>query len=288
MGGIRRLLTRVTRCAGALRTAVVLGTAVAGLLMLSAPAFADASAASPTTTTTTAIDNPDLGYAALGFGFAAVCAVLLFIRRDRSQTLRIQQALAAKGVATQPENVPDAPAAEAPAGAGAAELRAAAAGQAPVVITGPDHLQAGASAHYVSRRAGGEVVVPWTVQPAEILHVPAEATSHATITALKAGQVTLTAGGGTGKKVVVTAAPGPRPLQGLLFIGEGWGHVVVAIILASITAALGLAGAITGEAVATILGALVGYVVAKSQSGSAGPRSSAAKNGSGGADDGAQ
>jgi len=132
------------------------------------------------------------------------------------------------------------------------------------------------------------VVVPWTVQPAEILHVPAEATSHATITALKAGQVTLTAGGGTGKKVVVTAAPGPRPLQGLLFIGEGWGHVVVAIILASITAALGLAGAITGEAVATILGALVGYVVAKSQSGSAGPRSSAAKNGSGGADDGAQ
>jgi hypothetical protein len=41
----------------------------------------------------------------------------------------------------------------------------------------------------------------------------------------------------------------------------------VAIVIASTTAALGFAGAITGEAVATILGALVGYVVAKSQPG---------------------
>lgn len=50
-------------------------------------------------------------------------------------------------------------------------------------------------------------------------------------------------------------------------IGEGWAPVVVAIVIASTTAALGFAGAITGEAVATILGALVGYVVAKSQPG---------------------
>jgi hypothetical protein len=51
----------------------------------------------------------------------------------------------------------------------------------------------------------------------------------------------------------------------LPFIGAGWGSVVVAIAIAAVTGALGLAGAITGEAVATILGALAGYVVAKGQ-----------------------
>ena len=38
---------------------------------------------------------------------------------------------------------------------------------------------------------------------------------------------------------------------------------MVAIAIMSVTAALGLAGALTGEAVATILGGLVGYVVAE-------------------------
>jgi hypothetical protein len=51
------------------------------------------------------------------------------------------------------------------------------------------------------------------------------------------------------------------------FIGEGWGPIVVAIVLASVTAALDFGGALTGEGTATILGALVGYVVAKGHSG---------------------
>src|SRR5262249_11978779 len=162
----------------------VLAAAVLGPLMFSALAFAAAGSAatSPTTTTTTGTENPDLGYAALGFGFLAILLVLLFIRWDRHQTLEVQEHLAADGLAPQPRDVP----------------------------TGDDAAGARAEA--------------------------------------------------TGKRLVVSA-PG-RPPLGLSFIGEGWGHVVVAIVLASITAALGLAGALSGEAVATLLGALVGYIAA--------------------------
>jgi hypothetical protein len=42
--------------------------------------------------------------------------------------------------------------------------------------------------------------------------------------------------------------------------------VVVAIVIATITAALGLVGAITGQTVAVVLGGLIGFVLAKSQS----------------------
>jgi len=177
--------------------------------MLSAPALAaaDPASTSPTTTTTTGTENPDLGYAALGFGSLAILLVLLFIRWDRHQTLEVQQHLAADGLTSQSRDVS--------AGDDGAGARAEVAGTA--------------------------------------------ATS------------------GSGKRVVVTA-PGRQPL-GLAFIGEGWGHVVVAIVLASITAALGLAGALSGEAVATLLGALVGYVVAKAQSSSPAGHSSALRPG---------
>lgn len=81
-----------------------------------------------------------------------------------------------------------------------------------------------------------------------MLRVPAEDTSRVAVTALKTGTVTLTPGDGSGNRLVVTAPPRHPPE--LPFVGDDWGHVVVAIVVASITAALGLAGALSGEAVA--------------------------------------
>ena len=137
---------------------------------------------------TITFDNPDLVYAALSFGFAAVCVVLFMSRK----TPTIHQRLAA---APQPETRPGAP---------TAETAAQATRDAPVVSEErPDMLSIFSS----------------------------------------------------------------RQSERGIAIGDGWAPVVVAIVIASTTAALGFAGAITGEAVATILGALVGYVVAKSQPG---------------------
>jgi hypothetical protein len=59
----------------------------------------------------------------------------------------------------------------------------------------------------------------------------------------------------------------PPPRRRASLTSEGWGPIVVAIVIASVTTALDFGGALTGEGTATILGALVGYVVAKGHSG---------------------
>jgi hypothetical protein len=215
-------------------------------------------ATTPNVTTTTSTSNPDLGYAALGFGCVAIALALGFIRWDRGQTLEVQERLAADSLGTQEQNaVPDVPAGQ-------------------LIVDGPDRLLVGATADFVARQSDthDQVVARWTAAPPGMLRVPSEATSRVTVSALKAGTVTLTPDRGTGKRLIV-ATPRRHPPE-LPFVGDDWGHVVVGIVVASITAALGLAGALSGEAVATILGALVGYVVAR-QTGSAVARSSARK-----------
>jgi hypothetical protein len=131
--------------------------------------------------------NVDRVYAALGFGFAAACAVLLIVRRSF-----FVQGSSDTSSRVQPEQTPD----PATAGTTATSL----AQQPDTVAEDLDNL------------------LPCTR---------------------------------------------PRPSH----TGEGWGPIVVAIIIASVTTALDFGGALTGEGTATILGALVGYVVAKGHPG---------------------
>jgi hypothetical protein len=237
----------------------------ADIAQSSAVSTGSGGSSSTTTTSTGSSEEIDLGFAALGFGFIALASVLFFVRRDRKQTLQVQQQLVTSGVPVQPQQV------QAGAAGGVAPA-ALAAPQPPgpnqITIEGPDSLRVGQAVDFIARQQGNQAVAPWTAQPADILRLPAETTSRASITALKAGQVTLFAGAPPDrgvKQLLVSPASSAAP-QGLPFIGAGWGTVVVAIAIMSVTAALGLAGALTGEAVATILGGLVGYVVAKSQS----------------------
>lgn len=221
---------------------------------------------STTTTTTGSSEEIGLGFAALGFGFVAVVSVLIFVRRDRKQALDVQQQLVVSGVPVQPQQVQAGAAGGAPP---VAVVAPAAPGPNQIVIEGPDHLRVGQTVDFIARQQGNQTVVPWVAQPADILRLPAETTSRASITMLKAGQVTLFAGAAgpdRGVRQLLVSPASSATAQGLLFIGAGWGTVVVAIVIASVTTALGLSGALAGEAVATILGGLVGYVVAKSQS----------------------
>jgi hypothetical protein len=158
----------------------------------------------------------------LGFGFIALVSVLMFVRRDRQQALQIQQQLVTSGVTVQPQQVP----------AGPPDVAAPVAptGTNPITIEGPDTVTVGQTVDFIARQQGNQAVAPWTAQPAGILSLPAESTSRASITALKAGQVTLSAGTSPNhgvKQLLVSPAPSAAP-QGLLFIGAGWGTVVVA------------------------------------------------------------
>ncbi len=81
-----------------------------------------------------------------------------------------------------------------------------------------------------------------------------------------AGAFTLRAiDGADAAELSIKAAEAASVAQQLPYIGAGWGSIVVGLAIASVTGALGLKGTISAEAVATILGALVGYVVAKGQ-----------------------
>jgi hypothetical protein len=131
--------------------------------------------------------NVDRVYAALGFGFAAACAVLLIVRWSF-----VVQGPSGNSPSVQPEQTPD-------------------------------------------PRAAGTATTSLAQQPAAVA------------------------------EDLDNLPPPTRRLPS--FTGEGWGPIVVAIVIASVTAALDFGGALTGEGTATILGALVGYVVAKGHSG---------------------
>lgn len=205
-------------------------------------------------------DDRSLAGLALLFGLIAVGAVLYFVRNDRKNTLATYATLIESGAAVQAGDVP--PQGALPAGQAAVEELTP-----QVTIDGPDMVVVGVPADFVAKQGGTQVVATWTADPAAATAPLGDPSSRVTITAKQAGSFSLTAavaGSGSVPKRVA-AAPADRARQTLPFIGAGWGSVVVAIIIAALTGALGLAGALTGEGVATILGALVGYVVAKGQ-----------------------
>lgn len=231
------------------------------------------SPASATSASTSTIggqrDNRGVAVAALIFGLLAAAAILFFVARDRDRTLGVYEKLVRSGAAVEVVNVP-AQAGEPAVARSAAEADVSAPPE--VMIDGPSTIVVGASSEYVARLDGVQVVATWTASPSTAIEPPTEATSRLPVTARQSGPFTLTAaapGATAGTMRVTAATPAPTRTQSLPFLGAGWGSVVVAVIIASVTAALGLAGQLGGEAVATILGALVGYVVAKGQTESA-------------------
>jgi hypothetical protein len=227
--------------------------------------------AGATVTTAPGRDDRPLAGLALVFGLMAAGGVLLFVRDDRAATLKTYEAVVKSGATVQVIQV----SAQDGAGvvAGAAEAEVVPGPQ--VTIDGPDIVVVGTSAEFVAKRDGGQVVATWTADPADATQPLGEPTSKLTLTAKQAGTFSLTASvvGATAVPRQVTAKLADLHGQPLPFVGAGWGSIVVVIVIAAVTGALGLAGPLNGEAVATILGTLAGYAVAKGQAESA-PRPS--------------
>jgi hypothetical protein len=85
------------------------------------------------------------------------------------------------------------------------------------------------------------------------------------LTATKPGQVVLRARIGEMELTAVVtvidlAAEEPSNRVHIPFVGANWGSLVLAVVLLVVVALLGLEEVLSGEAVATILGALAGYI----------------------------
>jgi hypothetical protein len=237
-------------------------SAAAGSTSSTPSATAPQGSQTATTAPTGARDDRGLAGLVLLFGAAGIVAVLGFVLLDRRQTLSQYAKLVAAGAQIQatdvsPQAAPQREAAEA-------------ARPTPLTILGPNTVVVGVATDFIAQLGDAQVVATWTAEPSTATGPLGAATSRLSLTAGDPGTFTLTAtplAGGAGAPGTrkVTAVPADRARQVLPFIGAGWGSVVVAIVIAAVTGTLGLAGALTGEAVATILGALAGYVIAKGQ-----------------------
>jgi hypothetical protein len=191
------------------------------------------------------------------FGLISILAVLIFVFFDRARSLSSMLRLAKGGITSLPVSTP----AVSPGVSEVDEL----------AIVGPGTIVVGVPSSFVARKGDSLQKVAWAASEKKIQgQLPKELVDSIVIAATDAGTFELTASTGgdppaKDSRRIAGVSPGATTLQRLPFIGGGWGSIVVALAIASVTGALGLEGTLSGEAVATIFGALVGYVVAKGQ-----------------------
>ena len=88
------------------------------------------------------------------------------------------------------------------------------------------------------------------------------------LTALKKTTFELHAGKANGYsdgKVNLAAIEAPVEKPSLPFVGAGYGTLIIAVVILTIAGVLGLVGILSGEAVATLFGAIAGYIFVKAQ-----------------------
>jgi hypothetical protein len=215
-----------------------------------------------------------------GFGAVAIGGVLAFLYFDRRRTIKAVTDLAAQGVAV----VGTSP----PALAGGMELTRT---TAELRIDGPSTLSVGVTAEYdLDPAPPAGATVSWTVNGCGTLDKKDQPKAQLTTTGVgtAALSVTVAPGGGAADQeaalpVRVVGIPGPAGLTDRIpFLGSGYGTVVIALSVASVTAALGLTDVLDGQAVAGILGSLVTYSVIRAVGGAGGGSTGSGQSGSGG------
>lgn len=267
--------------------AAVTGVVATGVVMLAlAPAAwaqtTPATTATTTTTTTVARGGNSLVaqndalvavVLALGFGLIAIAAVLLFLSRDRKRTFDEISTLTAAGASVVARSDS--------AIAGDSGVTKGLRGGAPVksppepAIFGPNVLSVGVTAPYQLQPAEGtDATLEWSVTGPGKLSTPTSATD-VELTATAVGTISLTVAvtggsGSTPKPLGISVVSAPTAPSGaseqLSVLGLGFGTVVIALAVASVTATLGLTDVLDGQAVAGILGSLVTYSVIRGAS----------------------
>ncbi len=187
------------------------------------------------------------------FGAAALGMAMVLILIDRRWAHRSLVSLAARGLSATSTSTPAMP-----------PVAMAANSPSTLAVTGPTITSVQDPVELKATVAGKAHAVVWSVAPADgVGGVPAAGADTATLTFSKAGvyEVLATAGSDVViHSIVALPAAGETEVP---FLGAGWGAVVIAITVAVFTAVLGLSGVVTSETVATVLGALVTFVVVK-------------------------
>jgi hypothetical protein len=140
----------------------------------------------------------------------------------------------------------------------------------PWKVTGPDSLTVGGkpgnySASYEDNGAlltSQSEIPTWTVRPPEAAAVNPTQGSSVRVTPSMVGTFTLMATGPNAEEAIISvAAVVAQPVKvNLPVFGQGYGSIAVAIVLLVVVLILGLGSVLTSDAVATLVGGLLGYV----------------------------
>jgi hypothetical protein len=253
----------------AIAAALVLATA--GMLPV-ALAFAQDATPSPSATVTvtppqptpTAPLNPPwlfwFAIVVLLFALAALGIVFFYTYKIQRRFYDASEKLGRQGKAVkvifQPAFV---------GGAGYESMREgeAPAPQKTLLVAGPDRVTLGVEAEYAATLDGSPADgATWSVAPADAGSINPQTGAKVKLTAAKAGALKVAAtvsGAASPAELLVTAEEPQSAAVELPFIGRGYGSLAISIILLTTVILLGLAGVLSGEAVATLLGGLLGY-----------------------------
>jgi hypothetical protein len=206
---------------------------------------------------------------ALGFGLLAIAGVLLFLYFDRRRSFTAIHNLTSAGI-------PFAAAPEQALAGGNLGVVAPIADQPQ--IAGPAVISTGVTAPYtITPAPAAGTTVAWTVASGSAA-LSATTGIDTTLTATAVQNLVLRAtltppGKGTPTPVdltisVISGSAAQSQADRVPILGIGYGTVIIALAVASITTALGLTDVINGQAVAGILGSLVTYSVVRATSSS--------------------
>jgi hypothetical protein len=221
--------------------------------LVSTPASAATAATTTAQGSTGALNNNQADLAAilaLTFGLLAIVGVLIFLFRDRTRSFKALQGAGLKGSTSIDDQ-----------GAFAAASLTARTASGTIPISGSVTLPLDTPTTYLVKQDTGKDTPQWAIQGDATLG--SQTGTKTQVTAKGAGAIILSVQVGTeyGElEITATAAPKASTIP---FLGQGYGSVVIALSVASVTAALGLTNIINGQAVAGILGSLVTYSVVR-------------------------
>jgi hypothetical protein len=192
------------------------------------------------------------------FSGAIIALVLVYMAALQSRAYDIYERLASRGLAPSVRNI----------GAFPRQLKTSArttASTTPVTVEGPAAVLVGVQSDPFTATTNNAPAddAEWAVDPPATAAVNPTKGASVTVIATTVGAFSLTASSGTDTATVQVAAvtaPAKGTSSGLPFIGEGYGTIVIAIILIAAVIILAFRGILGGEAVAGILGALVSYI----------------------------
>jgi hypothetical protein len=275
LGGVIGALTFLESPALAGNLALLAGTPGAGTVTTAVPTPTTGTPGAGTVTTVTPTPTTGTSGAGTGtsavfvptnlliffllllliFGLILIVGILIYVYKIQLKYYATTQSLSQMGVGVKATPI-----------SFFGSITAAAAAQQPnkLMIDGPGFVTVGAHADFtVKEELGGNLAndAQWSITPDDAASWSPKMGAKVTVLPLKMGPFVLTASAPKAEGAVSVAAVAPQATtEELPFIGQGYGSLVIAVLVVITVILLALTGILTGEAVATLLGGLLGYI----------------------------